>query len=216
MIESILRTIYPQGLRMPYTAVSVPMKRENTSFAIGDSKSCKECHALPSRVNRMDCNEEVLKIDNNGIEIAVVHLEEYMAQFGKAGVGECCDYLLTDSGMAHNKIVFCELCCYDEKYITKKRAKARQQMGNALEVLIKELDTAVLLLTYPHKVHLFAWRDYNVPDKPVVPVRGNVRANMQVFGSVVSNMATQTTSHHVVMNHAFTFMQVKYPSVYSW
>ena len=41
-------------------------------------------------------------------------------------------------------------------YPQGKRAKARQQMGKSIEVLVQETVTAVNLLTYPEKVCLFA------------------------------------------------------------
>lgn len=95
-------------------------------------------------------------------------------------------------------------------------AQSCKKMCKSIEVLIRESVTAVNILTYPERVCLFAWRDYDIPATPVLASRGDARANMQVFGSIVSNMTAQTTSHHNIMGHGFTFMQVKYPSEYKW
>ena len=218
MIEEVLKTVLPLEYGMDPSSIKVPIERKDSSFAIGDEKACRECHATPLRADRIGCNKEVLKVNNNGQDIAVVHLEEYMKQFAGTAIGEeqCCDYLMTDSGREHDKIVFCELCCYNEKYVERKHAKARQQMERALESLIKEPQMKVQILTYPKKEYLFAWRDYNASDAPVEPSRGDVRANMLVFENTVSNMASQATSQHMVMGHDFKMMRIKYPSIYLW
>lgn len=226
MIESLLRDAFPVQYGLTIGSVNVPIRRYNTPFACSDENSCSSCHANPDRANRTNCNEEILKVNNNGKEIAVVEFEKYITQFENtsANVKDRCDLLMSDSGMEHNKIVFCDLCCYEEKFVEPnegkypmgKRAKARQQMDRSIEVLLEESTTAVNLLTYPEKVCLFAWRDYDVPDTHVAAQRRNARANVQVFGASVSNLAEQTTTHQQRMGHNFTFMQVKYPSVYNW
>lgn len=223
MIESLLKYAFPVEYGLPSGSVNVPICRHNTSFAESDPKSCNSCLANPKRINRANCNREILRVENNGVKIAVVEFEKYIEQFigTDADIADRCDLILTESGMVHNKIVFCDLCCYEEKYVEPnngkypmgKRAKARQQMERSIDVLLKESTTAVNLLTYPEKVCLFAWRDYDVPDVPVFGIHGNARSNVQVFSSVKSNMASQTTQK---MEHGFTFVQVKYPSPYYW
>jgi hypothetical protein len=226
MIEFILSNTFPLFYGLNPRDIRVPIYRVNTPFTEEDRKSCERCHQLPKRAYRKGCNEEILRVNNNGKEIAVVRFEEYIGQFEgtSSNIKDRCDLLMTESGVDHEKIVFCDLCCYEEKYVEPntgiysegKRAKARKQMTKSIEVLIQESLTAVNLLTYPQKVCLFAWRDYDVPDLPVLASRGDARANMQVFGSVVSNMTSQTTSHRSIMGHGFTFIQVKYPSIYQW
>jgi len=226
MIESLLRNSFPVQYGLPTGSVNVFVQRYNAPFTRSDEKSCNACHANPNRANRIGCNEEILKVNNNGTEIAVVEFEKYITQFENtsANVKDRCDILMTDSGMAHNKIVFCDLCCYEEKYVEPntgmypmgKRAKARQQMERSISVLLEESTTAVNLLTYPEKVCLFAWRDYDVPDSHIAATRRDARSNVLAFGSSVSNLAKQTTTLHQRMGHNFTFMQIKYPSVYNW
>lgn len=227
MIESLLRNAFPVQYGLPTGSVHVVVQRYNAPFTISDGKTCRVCRANPARTNRAGCNEEILKVNNNGTEIAVVEFEEYITQFAgtAANVKDRCDIIMTDGGMGHNKIVFCELCCNEEKYVEPndgniypmgKRAKARQQMEKSIAVLLEESTTAVNLLTYPEKVCLFAWRDYDVPDTHIAATRGNARSNVLAFGSSVSNLAEQTTTHHQRMGHDFVFMQIKYPSVYNW
>ena len=226
MIESLLRNVFPVQYGLPADSVNVFVQRYDEPFTLSDPKACTACRANPNRSDRANCNEEILKVNNNGTEIAVVEFEKYITQFETthANVSDRCDFLMTDSGMGHHKIVFCDLCCCEEQYVepntgkypSGKRAKARQQMDRSIRVLLEESTTAVNLLTYPEKVCLFAWRDYNVPDTHVVATRGDVRSNVLAFGSTVSNLATQTTTLHQRMGYNFRFIQVKYPSVYNW
>lgn len=227
MIQEILGQIFPLEYGIDPAIVHVPIVRYNGPFTETDPKTCNPCQANPNRTNRMGCNREILKVNNNGEEIAVVDFEQYIGQFERYGakVADRCDLVLSDSGRSHRKIAFCDLCCYEEKYVEPntgnrypegKRAKARQQMERSIEELIQKSTTAVNLLTYAEKVCLFAWRDFDVPDAPVTATRGDARSNVQVFGSIVSNMAAITTSHHQKVGHDFTFMQIKYPSVYNW
>lgn len=227
MIEFFLGHTFPAHYGLDPNSISVPMYRTDKSFTETDKVSCTRCHQLPERAYRAGCNEEILKVNNNGKNLCVIRLEAYFHQFerGIPDLRDRCDLMITTSGVEHEKIVFCDLCCYAEKFVEPnhgrmypegKRAKARQQMMRSIELLMQNSMTAVNILTYPQKVCLFAWRDYDVPDAPVHASRGNARANMQVFGSVASNMVGQTTSHQTLMDHGFTFVQVKYPSVYEW
>ena len=223
MIENILGQIFPTEYGIAPASIYVPIVRHNVPFSVSDPNACGSCQANPQRANRAGCNHEILKVNNNGEEIALVSYEQYIAQYSQ-NIGERCDLLMTDSGMGRRKIVFCDLSCCSEafvepntgKYPQGKRATARQQMGRSIDALIKQHVTAVNLLTYHEKVCLFAWRDYDVPDVPVLATRGNARSNVQVFGCPVSNMAKVTTTHHQKVGHDFTFMQVKYPTEYIW
>ncbi len=226
MIESLLKKIFPVQYGLPIDSVVVPIRRYNSPFTCSDEKSCVSCLSNPEREYRRECNKEILKVNNNGTEIAVIEFEKYIAQFEKttANVKDRCDLIMSDGGMEHKKIVFCDLCCYEEMYVEPnngkypmgKRAKSRQQMESSIEVLLQESTTAVNLLTYPEKVCLFAWRDYDVPDTHVAAQPRNARANVQAFRTSISNLAVQKTTHQQCMGHNFTFMQVKYPSVYNW
>lgn len=226
MIQTLLTNIFPVFYGKPINSITVPMSRLNAPFFLSDNKACTQCQGNPQRGNRANCNQEVLKVNNNGANIAVVEFEKYISQFQgtSANIEDRCDIIMTESGMSHNKIVFCDLTCSSEIYVNPntgrypmgKRAKARQQMEKSIDVLIEESTTAVNILTYPEKVCLFAWRDYDVPDTHVSAMHKDARSNVQVFGSSISNLATQTTTHHQRMGHNFTFMQVKYPSVYIW
>ncbi len=227
MIEDILRDYFPREYGLNPENVHIDINTKNEPFTLTDRISCTRCHAIPERENRRNCNEEILKINNNGATIDIVNFEDYIGQFMNtpANIHDRCDRIMADHSDGHNKIVFCDLCCYDEKYVEPnegnsypegKRAKARRQMEKSIEVLVTETVSAVNLLTYPERIFLFAWRDYNVPDQPVTAHRGDPLRNMGAMLTTPSNMAQQTTTHHQKANYDFTFMQVKYPSVYNW
>lgn len=227
MIDQLLKNSFPIEYGIDPSTIEVPIVTKENSFELTDSNSCGPCKLNPLRGNRANCNEEILKVNNNGVAIDVVDFEAYIQQFAgtAANVHDRCDRIMTDSGDGHNKIVFCDLCCYEEVYVEPnngsrfpqgKRAKARQQMERSIDVLIQESVTAINLLTYPEKVCLFAWREYGVPDEPVKATRGNALNNMGALMTTASNMANQTTTHHQRTGHNFMFMQIKYPSVYMW
>ncbi len=223
MIVDYLKYDFPREVAAVGFDVNVPFEMQHGVFALSDAKSCADCKR--KRPSRAGCDENVVKVDSHGAEIVVVQFEEYLAQFKSLNSEARCDLLMAESREEGNKVVFCDLCCYDEKYVEPnsgkypegKRAKARQQMRQSVELLCRADNvTKIRLLTYSEKVCLFAWRDPNIPDEPAIPARGNARANMQVFGSVVSNMTAQATTHRQILAHGFTFMQIKYPSSYVW
>lgn len=221
MIHEILKQIFPLERGINPDIVHVPIQRFNEPFSKSDTKACNPCQA--NRTDRAGCNREILKVNNRGEEIAVVNYEEYSSQFG--GQTPRCDLILADSGKNRRKIVFCELCCCEERYIEPntgnsypegKRARARQQMDKSIDELIRMSTTAVNLLTYSEKVCLFAWRNYNVADLSLEAKRGNARANVQPFIRTVSNMAQTATAHRKKLNHDFFFVQINYPTAYNW
>lgn len=227
MIDQMLKNAFPVEFGLRPDEVVVCKTTYNKPFTLSDKKACKACKTNPKRILQQDCNEEILKVDNNGLAIDVIAFEEYIEQFvgTAANVTDRCDYILTDNGPVHNKIVFCDLCCHEEKYVEPntgnaypqgKRAKARQQMQRSVEVLLQESLTKVNLLTYPEKVFLFAWREYGVPAIPVVAERGNAIDNIGAMMMTASHFSKQTTTHHHKAGHGFTFMQIKHPSVYIW
>ena len=227
MIKNILKNSFPVEYGLNYNQVLIPVETKHEPFELSDNKACLNCYRNPSRADRVNCNRSILKVNNNGSAIDVVNFENYIQQFEhtNANIQDRCDIIMTDHGMAHEKIVFCDLCCCEEKYVEPnngnaypegKRAKARQQMVKSIDVLIQESVTAVNLLTYPEKICLFAWRDYSMPNKPIKATRGNPINNMQALLTSACTMATQTTYHYQQLGYGFKFIQIKYPSTYNW
>ena len=226
MIIQLLQEYLPNNYGMNPNRVSVPAFIKTEPFTLTDNKACIDCHRQPNRTNRNDCNEEMLKVENNGQEVTVVHFEIYISQFDRtpANIHERCDYLLVDNTENHRKIVFCDLTCSDSKWVEPnkgeypegKRAKAKQQMLASIKALlnIPLLDTTIL--TFTERICLFGWREYGVPKVPVIAKRNHVIHNMEAFMTTPSSMANQLNQKKEILGHGFSFIQQKYPAVYHW
>ncbi len=221
MIVEILKELYPIECGLDNNRIVLSEVTKNEPFSLLDKKACIDCKR--KKQFRVNCNEEILLVNNNGKDIDVVDFEEYVNQ-NSFKATKVCDRILADSGKNRRKIVFCELFCGEEKYVEPnegvypqgKRARAREQMKASRELLLQKSVTGVNILTFTEKICLFAWRDNNVPDDPVFAKRGDVNSNMLAMLTTPSNMANQTTTHHELMDNGFKFMQIKYPSVYNW
>lgn len=221
-IDQLLRQRFPYELLLNPQTVRLEMEVHSSDFTLSDSKACDECQALPERINRQNCNRETLKIKVENDWVTVVNLECYLEQFH--GFREKCDYLLLDDTDNHRKICFCDLTCSAEKWVAPnegkysigKRAKAKNQMLHSLEYLLQEYLLAHFILTFATKECVFGWRDYEVPAVPPRPSRNDVLGNMQSFSRTPSSMASQIRTHEHLMEHEFTFVQIKYPNEYKW
>ncbi len=233
MIEFFLKHTFPHHYGIEPDMVNVPIERIQRPFSKVDDKACND--AANTRYNEegvfnkyrdvcLACDRVVLKVDNNGHEITIVEFEKYINSLPNNEITESrCDLIMTD-GVHHNKIVFCDLCCYDEKYIGPnsgdhpegKRAFARKQMEKSVEMFMNVNVLNQYILTYPEKVCMFAYRSYNAIQQPVKAQRGNVEDNMQAMMVTPSSVSGRIVTENKVMNHNFTFVQNKYPAVYNW
>lgn len=226
MIVQLLQERFPNNYGIDTTHVSVPASVHIGTFALTDNKACEDCHQQLGRIDRRNCDEEILKIGSNGQEVTVVNFEKYISQFDgtPANIRERCDYLLVDDTENHRKIAFCDLTCSDGKWVEPntgkysegKRAKAKKQMMASIKTLLNVplLDHAIL--TFAEKICLFGWREYEFPEVPTLPQRRNVIHNMQAFMTTPSAMARQLRQKMDIAEHGFLFIQQKYPNVYNW
>lgn len=232
MIEFFLKDTFPRYYGIDPDMVNVPIERVQHPFTKVDTKACDD--AIDIQYNREGtfnkyrdvcsaCDSVVLKVDNKEHEITIVEFEDYINSLSGTITGNRCDLLMTDD-VQHNKIVFCDLCCYDERYIGPnsgllpegKRAFAQKQMEKSIELF---MDIDVLnhyILTYPEKVCLFAYRSYNAIQQQVSAQRGNVENNMQAMMVTPSSVSGRIVTEANIMKHNFTFVQNKYPAVYNW
>ena len=89
------------------------------------------------------------------------------------------------------------------------------QMEKSMECLMQDPLLKVFIVTFPEKVCLFGWRDYDVPENST-PKRGNALRNMQAFIKTPSSKSKTLSTQVNVLDHGFDFVQVKYPTVYQW
>lgn len=221
LLLRLLQVLYPLEYGIDSGSVVVDMTTCMGLVELSDSKTCGDC--LKLRPQRNICDRVNLRMNvSNPIEI--VDFERYANQFDHtaAEMKDRCDYLFVDTSSEHGKIAFCDLTCSEEKYVnpnggkyvTGKRAKASEQMRKSLEHLLREPLTAHYILTFPDKVCLFAWRDYSVPD--MSPRHGDAAGNMLAFMNTPSAKSCTLTVVVPVVGHNFSFVQVKYPTVYQW
>lgn len=233
MIEYFLKETLPRYHDINPADVNVIITHKNSPFSEVDNKACDEAKQKRKSDGTFDkfenicssCDHVVLRVDNNGQDIHVVEFEKYVNSLPNRIINgqKRCDLLMTD-GTPHNKIVFCDLCCYDEVYIEPnrgkhpegKRAEARKKMEESVEMLLSVQMLDHYILTYPNKVCLFAYRSYNSVAQPVMAQKGNAKANMQAMLTTASSVSGQVITQEQVMNHNFTFVQNKYPSIYIW
>lgn len=233
MIEFFLKNTFPNYYGIDSDRVNVPIERVQYPFTKVDSKACVDAANIQYNEDSVfnkyrevcsTCDKVVLNVDNKGHEITIVEFENYINSLPITHITDSrCDIIMTD-GEPHNKVVFCDLCCYDEKYIGPnsgchpegKRAFARKQMEKSIEMFMDIDALNQYILTYPDKVCLFAYRAYNAIQQPVIAQRGNVEDNMQAMMVTPSAVSGCIVTESKVMNHNFTFVQNKYPNVYNW
>lgn len=223
MIEELLKILYPAHYGLATDNVHVDYSLKSGVVELSDAKACEEC--LQRRPERDGCNKTNLIINASTIPIGVVEFEAYIEQFDNtvAEVKDRCDYIFVDGTANHRKIAFCDLTCSKEKYVEPnegmyplgKRAKATSQMKKSMECLLQEPLLQNFIMTFPEKVCLFGWRDYDVPDD-TTPKRRNAQRNMQAFIKTPSSKSKTLSTQVKVLNHGFNFVQVKYPTVYQW
>lgn len=225
MIEHLLKESYPSYWDFDRGIVSLSVTHHVQSFVLSDMKACRSCHQ--SRPERSRCNEEVLKVELNGEDVAVVDFEMYAGQFDNTplAIKSRCDYLLADGDIgSHVKIAFCDLTCSDSKYVEPnngryvlgKRAKAREQMKSSINALLRVPLVAHYILTFPKKVGLFGWRDYENCGMLNSSIHRSARESMSVFMKTPTSQANLLQSTVEIMDHDFHFVQVKYPMSYEW
>lgn len=222
MIDRLLQVHYPMAHGIAPEGIVVDITVRSGLVELSDSKACDECQ--DDRPQRRHCNRINLTVDAAANPIEIVDFEKYSKQFDHtaAAMKDRCDYLFVDGSSHHHKIAFCDLTCSEEKYVEPndgkyplgKRAKASEQMKKSLECLLQDPLTAQYLLTFPVKVCLFGWREYAVPD--VKPQRGDAARNMLAFMNTPSAKMGILTTEVPVIGHDFSFVQVKYPTVYQW
>ena len=223
MIEELLKILYPAHHGLASDNVRVDYKLKSGIVELSDAKACDEC--LQRRPERNGCNKINLIINTSATQIGVVAFEAYIKQFDNtvAEVKDKCDYIFVDGTAGHRKIAFCDLTCSKEKYVEPndglyklgKRAKATSQMEKSMECLMQDPLLKVFIVTFPEKVCLFGWRDYDVPEN-TTPKRGNALRNMQAFIKTPSSKSRTLSTQVKVLDHGFNFVQVKYPTVYQW
>lgn len=186
--------------------------------ALSDSKACSECKMKPDRYPTA-CNEVGLKIHTDN-PLCILRFDNYIQQFYPLDkVPSNCDYLIFDEGVDIRKIAFCDLTCSTlgnvepngGKYPEGKRSKCRTQMQTSLDTLAQDNLLASRIYSIPCRIAIFGWREYR---KKVDSDRAT--SSMLGFGRTPSSMSNILEYEAMALTGNFKFIEVKYPSVYSW
>lgn len=216
MIETLLKEDLPQayGLTRPHVTLSCDSK--TGIFELGDQVACRKCKSRWP--DRNECNERVMKIDATDNTITIVDYEEYMNQFnGKQYAnGGRCDLMMFDDADKH-KVVFCDLGCYSEEHVEKKRIKSYQQVCDSLTRFLRKPCGKSFIDQFGEKVLIFGRRDPAVKlDETPEPKRGDAKGNMQAFLTNPVSKSKYAVSAEVVEGENVDFVIVNYPEPYVW
>ena len=173
MIETLLKNELPQAYGLARSNVALNYHFETGTFELGDQVACHSCkQKFPERNG---CNEKTLKVDAADNSITVVDYEAYMNQFSgtQYAKGGRCDLMMVDAGNA--KLVFCDMGCYSEKYVEKKRIKSHQQVCDSLARFLHQPCGQVFIDQFAEKVLIFGRRDPTIDIVSVpAPAQGDV------------------------------------------
>ena len=125
MIETLLKDDLPHAYGLTRPNVTLSYSDKTGTFELGDQVACHNCkQKFPERNG---CNEKTMKVDAADNTITVIEYEDYINQFNGKNYanGGHCDLLMFDAD--NHKVIFCDLGCYSEKYVEKKRIKSHQQ-----------------------------------------------------------------------------------------
>ncbi len=215
MIETLLKNELPQAYGLTRPNVTLSYSNKTGTFELGDQVACQNCkQKFPERNG---CNEKTLKVDAAGNTITLVEYEEYMNQFNGKNYanGGRCDLMMFDANS--HKVIFCDLGCYSEKYVEKKRIKSHQQVCDSLARFLHQPCGQVFIDQFAEKVLIFGRRDpATIIDAVPTPARGEVRGNMQAFLTTPISTPKYAVAKEDVEGVNVDFVIVNYPNAYVW
>lgn len=215
MIETLLKDDLPHAYGLTRPNVTLNYSDKKGTFELGDQVACRNCKQKFPEKN--GCNENTMKVDAADNTITVVEYEDYINQFNGKNYanGGRCDLLMFDAD--NHKVIFCDLGCYSEKHVEKKRIKSHQQVCDSMARFLRKPCGKTFIDQFNEKVLIFGRRDPAVdPNEVYAPERGNVKGNMQVFLKNPISMPKYVISSEVVEGENVNFVIVNYPETYVW
>lgn len=186
-------------------------------FSLYDEEACNQCPVF----KKINCaNQEIVQVNCGDVPVEVINIEEIIKSFSNNA--SSCDFLMTEeNSLIRNQLVFCELTCSQEKYVDPytndkgkqigKRAKAENQLKKSvISIMNLSDDCRNYIVEFPKRVCLFAWKD------TLSNTEKNVKDNMQIFIKTPSSMAKTLTKHESILDCDFTFVEIRYPTIFNW
>ena len=199
--------------------VEVISEQKTGVFERADDKACAGCEGNTKSFFE-GCDQKVLRCDAGEQEVEVIELELFVANYNglkKLRPNYVCDLLM----VGDDKVVFCDLACYNPKYIdsfvksdgTKqlgKRLTVWRQIENSIEKLTGVPEIADEILSKSKKIGLFAYRR---KEKIVTDlVDRTVLTGMRSLIDPTKDAATNIGK----LGKGFQFIEVVYPETYIW
>ena len=181
----------------------------------GDNIACESCKA--KFYDRATCNEIVMRIDAGENSLIIVDYETYVNQFNGRQIakGGRCDLLLCDATY-NQKIIFCDMGCYSEEYLMKKRAKVHKQTRDSIIRLLNRPSGLAFINLFREKQLIFFRRDSSMNEHPIFPERGDVCKNLQAFVANPATSSARLEADEIVNDIPVKFVIVNYPNIYNW
>lgn len=193
--------------------ISSFIKKERGKVALKDNASCSPLRLREGSACEPDCNNVILLLEASE-EIVVVGLDEWISDSSS----QKCDYILFDAGSNLGRFALCELSCSLGKYVSNrkdgrkgKRAKALAQMQSVWQMIDSAENPALSLSVHQfrQKLAIFGWRERTMQhDNKAIR---NMRGFSKTPGADIVKISVQEQ-----FCKPFSFIQVKYPSVFHW
>jgi hypothetical protein len=71
-------------------------------------------------------------------------------------------------------------------------------------------------LTFPKKICIFGWRDYEAIKNTIDNEINRNLENMQIFKTMSNLISNDIQISEEIMDYGFKFIQIKYPTEYNW
>lgn len=185
----------------------------NGRIALKDSATCLPIRSREDADCDNDCNMVIARVESRDA-IAVIDFNGWIQD----APHQKCDYILFDTGTDKNRFALCELTCSLSKYVddrengkSGKRAKALSQMMEIWQMIISANNPllSVYILQFRNKTAIFGWRERKLRRQ------NKATQNMRTFTRIPGGTGI-TVYPQNISNFVFSFVQVKYPSVFIW
>lgn len=216
MIYNLLQNTLPSEYGISgRNNIHIPIYTVTGLIEQGDNIACESCKA--KFYNRATCNEIVMRIDAGENSLIIVDYETYVNQFNGRQIakGGRCDLLLCDATY-NQKIIFCDMGCYSEEYLMKKKAKVHKQTRDSIIRLLNRPSGLAFINLFREKQLIFFRRDSSMNEHPIFPERGDVCKNLQAFVANPATSSARLEADEIVNDIPVKFVIVNYPNIYNW
>lgn len=195
---------------------------KNGIFALADMKACGDCKTHVPEIEDL-CDKVVVIMDSNTKDVECIQLEWFIDNYTHLKAiksGKKCDLML----VGEDKVVLCDMTCSKAKYInpfsrmdgtskTGKRNTVRNQIANAILLLMDVPEIASEIDKRVQKIALFAYRVKDDPEG-MDDIDDKARNHMRSFGKPTERLISEPM--YADMGGGFVFTEIRYPDKFIW